>query len=528
VKKTTTDEQKAIFQWVENGQGNAIINAVAGSGKTSTVLMALRYMHGNVFFGAFNKAVADEIKAKAAQLKTPGRVTVNTLHAEGFRYMRQAYKNSTLTKDKYQDILDRLILEDDNPFSREFKEPGFYRFRYLVSRAVALGRQWLLTPDSDGDRWIALLEHFGITDEVKQERHVLTIIENARVLLREGLKEIATDFDFEDVIYGPACLPEFQEKITPLYDWVIVDEAQDTNDSRRKFLKTLLKPGGRFLAVGDPYQAIYGFAGANHDSLELIKEDFDCQNEFSLSVTFRCPKLIIDRVKLYVPHIKAHENNEDGEIINHDAEHFSLSEYLAFETFRGGDAILCRNTKQLVQAYFALLKRDIQCYVEGSDLGKDYLHVLSQFEGNTHLTTMRKELLDRLNKQKAEVTGPDRKTPASVRELQKLDNLQDKSETLIDLSYNFDTFLQLREFFKKAFRDTKDSDLSRIVTLSTVHKAKGKEWDRVFLIGRRELMPSQYAVKAWQKQQEDNLVYVALTRAKKTLIEVPAKEARHS
>jgi superfamily I DNA/RNA helicase len=56
------------------------------------------------------------------------------------------------------------------------------------------------------------------------------------------------------------------------------------------------------------------------------------------------------------------------------------------------------------------------------------------------------------------------------------------------------------------------------LTLSTVHKAKGLEFETVFILDRDKYMPSRYAVQAWQKTQEQNLLYVAVTRAKLRLV----------
>jgi DNA helicase-2/ATP-dependent DNA helicase PcrA len=73
------------------------------------------------------------------------------------------------------------------------------------------------------------------------------------------------------------------------------------------------------------------------------------------------------------------------------------------------------------------------------------------------------------------------------------------------------------------FQDSDDPKKPRnAVTLSTVHKSKGREWPRVFLLGQEKYMPSKYARQAWQLEQEMNLIYVAYTRAMSELIFVPA------
>ena len=63
-------------------------------------------------------------------------------------------------------------------------------------------------------------------------------------------------------------------------------------------------------------------------------------------------------------------------------------------------------------------------------------------------------------------------------------------------------------------------DPAKMVTLCSSHRSKGLEWDTVYLLGRDELMPSPFARQAWQMDQEVNLIYVSITRAKKTLVHV--------
>jgi DNA helicase-2/ATP-dependent DNA helicase PcrA len=69
-----------------------------------------------------------------------------------------------------------------------------------------------------------------------------------------------------------------------------------------------------------------------------------------------------------------------------------------------------------------------------------------------------------------------------------------------------------------------------VLRLCTIHRSKGREWERVFLIGRNQYQPSRYAETEEEKAQEDNLVYVAITRVKKELVEVtvPGKASRES
>jgi superfamily I DNA/RNA helicase len=104
---------------------------------------------------------------------------------------------------------------------------------------------------------------------------------------------------------------------------------------------------------------------------------------------------------------------------------------------------------------------------------------------------------------------------------QKAANLRDRVETLfviMDSIPEDSGVAGLRAHIENLFQDTKDAR-SRI-TLSTIHKAKGREWNKVYWYGRNRFQPSPYARQDWQYGQEINLMYVAATRAKQELVEV--------
>jgi DNA helicase-2/ATP-dependent DNA helicase PcrA len=65
-----------------------------------------------------------------------------------------------------------------------------------------------------------------------------------------------------------------------------------------------------------------------------------------------------------------------------------------------------------------------------------------------------------------------------------------------------------------------DFNQPNILTLSTIHRAKGKEWNRVYVLGESTLQPSKYARTEEQKQQERNLMYVCATRTKNERVDI--------
>jgi superfamily I DNA/RNA helicase len=99
-------------------------------------------------------------------------------------------------------------------------------------------------------------------------------------------------------------------------------------------------------------------------------------------------------------------------------------------------------------------------------------------------------------------------------EAAKLERPSDNVEIILaclDCVEDGDDFIErLRSEVRKTLVDRRDSSL----VLSTIHKAKGIEWERVFVVGLEKYIPSKYATREWQLQQENNMAYVAVTRAK--------------
>lgn len=77
------------------------------------------------------------------------------------------------------------------------------------------------------------------------------------------------------------------------------------------------------------------------------------------------------------------------------------------------------------------------------------------------------------------------------------------------------------EFIRSIFAD----GATNVITLATYHRSKGREWQRVILWEHYKRCPSKAAKQDWQRAQEDNLAYVAITRSMNTLLFVdPPKE----
>ena len=310
--------------------------------------------------------------------------------------------------------------------------------------------------------------------------------------------------DFNDMIY----LPLLYEIKFWQYDNVIIDEAQDTNTVRRLLARCLMKPNGRLFAVGDPHQAIFGFTGADNDSLDIIKQSFNAK-EMPLTVTYRCPKSVVKFAQTWVGHIQAHPSAPEGTISLETFEQMVQNR----DRLNADAAILCRNTRPLVTAAFALIREKIPCRIEGRDIGEALKKLATRWKSISTIPELEDKLEEWLEREKEKWLP--RKKMAKVQEA------EDKFETIKVI---MDACREDKQYEIKAvvaYIDNIFSDnVSGILTLSTIHKSKGREWKRVYWLDRFNTCPSRYATMDWEKEQEANLQYVAATRSMGELIDL--------
>jgi hypothetical protein len=258
-----------------------------------------------------------------------------------------------------------------------------------------------------------------------------------------------------------------------------------------------------------------GFTGADNDSLEQIEEELSCET-LPLSVTFRCPKLVVEQAQKFVPDITANETNIDGVVSR-----------VAFSAFtpKVGDAILCRLNKYLVRMFFELLRKGIPAKIEGRDQIKNLINLVKRFK--TKDIYLAYESLSEWSSTRINELNEKRRFTAA-------EDLQDKVECVMSvmehvMANDGQTVKDLEVQLESMFGDEVDS--KNVVVLCSVHKSKGLEWPNVYILGFDQFMPSKYAKKDWEQQQEANLQYVAVTRAMQLLTfvtDIPAKIERSS
>lgn len=266
-------------------------------------------------------------------------------------------------------------------------------------------------------------------------------------------------------------------------------------------------------------QAIYGFTGADSESLAEIGRMFNAV-ELPLTISYRCPKTVVAFARQWVNHIESHPDAPEGSVSS-----MTFEDMLATRRrdLNANSAILCRNTRPLVSTAFALIREKIACRIEGRSIGVNLIKMVTCWKRIKSLHALR----DRLDQYFATMK-PKLEEARKEAKLQELDDQIETIKVIIDhcLSTGKDTVADVVAYINELFAD----DVKGMLTLSTIHKSKGREWPNVFWLDRANTCPSKYAKQAWAVTQEYNLMYVAATRAMANLIELappaPKKEIK--
>lgn len=503
--------QVDIYDRVGNTNDSLLIEAVAGSGKTTTIVEAVKLLPKRIraIFVAFNKSIADELGSRL-----PDHIESSTLHSVGLKAWR------SLAGDKIKiDVKKIYAIMDQDFICKEIMTSEFTgTVRYKVKALVGLMKNHGMVPPTMRD-YIGLapcedidirmlMRHYDIDFNLSKDgltryeynkmvsEFEAKLFRLCRRILEVNIKNTTT-LDFDDMLYFPV-IAASQIRF-PKYHVVMVDEAQDVSQIQRVILKNIIRQDGRLIAVGDSAQAIYGFRGADSKSLQSIADDFNTIS-LPLSICYRCPKSVIEIAKKYVPQIEAFEGAPDGEVA--DIGPYNRDNMDGFEK---GDYIVCRNVAPLVKCAFALISNRKPCAIKGKDIGATIKSLIKSLKP-TCIPELKQRLRDWEANEKRKMLEDDPQANISY-----IEDRADSVRTFIDCS-KASTVDEVCASVDAMFSDKVDG----AIILSTIHKAKGLENDRILFLDSN-LIPSKYATQEWQKQQETNLLYVAVTRAKSYL-----------
>lgn len=480
---TPTEEQQAILDFASSSSANLIINALAGTAKTTTLeMIAQKLTKEPILFLAFNKRIADE-----ARDRLPSHCEVRTLNSLGHRTWAEATGRRLVVKTgkmgdlyrEYIDILpDRLKGRawDDRAdildLLRQAKRDG-----YVPKGAQSISK-WSCESLEETSWWDTL--------DSRIAHHYQGIVNSLLVTSIDAAFKGLIDYD--DQIYMPVCFGG----PWPKFPLILVDEAQDLSPINHRMLEQLVWK--RIIAVGDPWQSIYGFRGTVFNGMSKLQERFNMA-EMTLSVTFRVPRAGVLRAHERVPHYTWPHWIEDW-----PHGHIETLPEWTEEALPTKCAILCRNNAPLFTTALRLLSRGRKIRMVGNDIGPGLLRIIKKLEPKDNL--------------EAAIESWQRTELAKAKNEERV---YDKAECLRALCANRRNRDEAQAYTENLFRQEGG------IELLSIHKAKGLEWDTVYHLDPWRI-PSKFARSYEEFEQEANLKYVCETRFKKELYLISSED----
>lgn len=522
-----------------NKAPHLMVFAGAGTGKTTTMLLglserrglaftpstqqeeiwkAIGEIKGKVCMTAFNSAIAKELQAKV-----PSHVTASTLHSLGNKVIK-----ATRTKaPRLDQNKDELLLEDilGGDIRQLRKTHGDLIYASLRCASLAKGNflgveglpgEYYLADVNDSSTWKEVIDILWEKYEFDFTLDRDILARTVASLLHASLANLSM-ISFDDMVWVPVIC----NMVRPVYDLLIVDEAQDLNPCQQNLV---LGAGVRVILVGDPNQAIYAFAGADSDSMdnmfEILSKSSRGVKRLPLNITRRCGKKIVKEANRFVPDFFAADEAPEGEVVRKEFAKGWVKGKTYHDDLLPGDMVLCRCNGPLVGQAFQLIKNGVKAIVRGRDVGKSLSVLVNKMKARNVeelITALDNWFFSECQKEQA------KKFPSSS----KLILLQDKYDCIrafCEDKLPSDPVYSVTNAIEKVFSDEETDG----VLFSSIHKAKGLEANRVVLLQvKKGFCPHPMAKTAEAKKQETNLLYVAYTRAKVKLTLVEEGKTDH-
>ena len=487
-----SEEQEAIFAEVENvaQKGNIFVDAAPGSGKTSTIVEAAKRVlrkdcAKRVALVAFNTGIVGELKGRLEGFPCD----IMTLHGMGLRAL-QAEKRRIVEKRKYAEICQEYFT------GLGISGGGARLWKLSEAFGKALEVRRVQFPGGEEGVWEKVRDFLG--EEYEEVWQDFDLGGAGEKLLRIG-EDRSGIVDFADMLYLPARGQGSWGKMD--WEYIFVDEAQDLSAAGREMLKQGLlaqrvgetgsaRAASRFIFVGDARQSIYGFAGADTRSVDRVKDLWNCR-EMRLSCSWRCSRDIVEFANQVFPGrggFYAREGAPQGEVA-------AVEYWQMLGNAREGDLILCRTFAPLLKAGFDFLREGRKVCLRGEDMLAKLQKYASAAGAEGKDLAEAEISIGRWVAQKY-AGVPEGKTISGY--------WSEIGDILLVMArYGWD--------WEGIFGAG-----GQAITLLTVHKAKGLESERVWIL-RPDLMPFYRAVSEEEVEQEKNILFVARSRAKSGL-----------
>ena len=547
--KPSTYQRDILDFFLNNPQSNMLVNALAGSGKSTTACMLSEHSKTSDLYIAFNASVVEEFKKKIKNPKTK----VMTMHSLAYSIMlynvEQESKDSgekpkgfgsqrskrTVSLDNFKPhkILDEEITKRYGKYI-EFAKRVFLKDNYVNLYNLCRLTLTDMSSNKDVSRLIddhVLFLYYG--DEGYSAPDISEITSTLKILDTKSRQQFETQgvIDFTDMLWITFNKLKYDNWEVPywaLYTNIYCDEVQDFSNIQLNFLKFIKRTKGRYVFIGDFHQAIYNFAGANAQAFNQIPKMFAPVETFDLPICYRCAKSHLSRVnREYGIPILPCDDAPMGFVKTIDKN--KISEYA-----KAGDMVISRKNKWIAEVVLDLARNGTPIFIEDKDMvaaiKRQILSSKCTSVGTLEkflqkvISNYNKKLFEIVSKNVREGGHEEERLEAVVETNSKIDNtsfLLEILEGYLENHASSDSISKFSNFIDKLLNTTPSPNCVR---LCSIHKAKGLEATNVFVLNEAKI---NYDFRNSKEQniQEKNLSYIATTRAKEGLylVKEPSK-----
>ena len=312
--KNLNNEQKNAVEYID---GPAMVVAGAGSGKTKVLTYKVAYLMENgydpdsILALTFTNKAANEMKARIVELvgAKANSIWMGTFHSIFARILRtEASSINYRTNFSIYDAEDSLSMVSNivSEFNIDIEGVTANSIRHRIS---------------------FLKNHMIMPPEFKKS-HINTFIDEkiAEVYVEYQKRLVVNNsMDFDDLLLNPIKLfnenPKIHQKYQKRFQYLLVDEFQDTNKAQYELLKMLVNKKGNIVVVGDDAQSIYSWRGANIGNMLDFEKDFPKHKLFKLEQNYRSTKTILQAADSVIKNNKDQiiktlwTENNDGELL---------------------------------------------------------------------------------------------------------------------------------------------------------------------------------------------------------------------
>ena len=551
--KPSTYQQDILDFFLNNPQNNMLVNALAGSGKSTTACMLSEHSKTSDLYIAFNASVVEEFKKKIKNPKTK----VMTMHSLAYSIMlynvEQESKDSgekpkgfgsqrskrTVSLDNFKPhkILDEEITKRYGRYI-EFAKRVFLKDNYVNLYNLCRLTLTDMSSNKDVSRLIddhVLFLYYG--DEGYSAPDISEITSTLKILDTKSRQQFETQgvIDFTDMLWITFNKLKYDNWEVPywaLYTNIYCDEVQDFSNIQLNFLKFIKRTKGRYVFIGDFHQAIYNFAGANAQAFNQIPKMFAPVETFDLPICYRCAKSHLSRVnREYGIPILPCDDAPMGFVKTIDKN--KISEYA-----KAGDMVISRKNKWIAEVVLDLARNGTPIFIEDKEMVEAIkrqilsskctsVGTLEKFLQKV-ISNYNKKLFEIVSKNVHDGGNEEERLEAVLEAVAETNSKIDNTSFLLEILEGYlenhassDSISKFSNFIDKLLNTIPSPNCVR---LCSIHKAKGLEATNVFVLNEAKI---NYDFRNSKEQniQEKNLSYIATTRAKEGLylVKEPSK-----